>query len=132
MDVKRPNRRSNLPNETAQEDPLTQMIRQRALNARMAVSMGHMTQNSNIPSYMSDFEQQQVINAAKRVQMPASMGNPPPLVGYGSTGSSFGEWESNSSFSIKKRPLESDEPVKERQLDDFIKSHGPLSFNEEF
>lgn len=132
MDVKRANRSLGGDIKHPEEDPLSQLIRQKAINARMAVSMGHITQNSSIPSYMSDFEHQQVLNAAKRVQMPLHLNTPPPLVGNGSTGSSFDHWEANSTLTTKKRAFESEENSKERQLDDFIECHGPLSFNEEF
>lgn len=138
MEVKRSHRAATgagmFSNELG-EDPLRAQIRQRALNARMAVSMGHQTPTTNIPSYMSDFEVQQVRNAAKRVAMPAHMTAPPPLVGYGSTGSSFGEWEANTTVQGTKRPLEAPEPLKsarECDVDELLRRHGPLSFNEDF
>lgn len=130
------------------DDPNAQKLQTLGMRIRQSVSNGYqLPTGTNIPTYMNNYEQQQIQNSSRRVHMPAHLlsGGPPALDYNGSTASSLSCWEDEVNKTQNFHSLESfyNEPknlkrgiesveTKEMQMNDYINKYGPLSFNEEF
>lgn len=142
-------------------DPTAEKLQTLGMRIRQSISNGYKLPEqqlqSQIPSYMNNYEQQQVINNNRRVPLPCHLQNsqPPALDYNGSTASSLSCWEEeindvgnsnrfqnlNNYYTVGgseksvngglKRGFEQLEG-KDMQVSDFVERYGPLSFNEEF
>lgn len=140
-----------LETDSSSYNPNTEQLQTLGMRIRQSISNGYQLPNdNNVPTYMNNYEQQQMQNKIKRVNMPVhlAMTGPPALNYNGSTASSLSCWEEEinkpqshnfhsleSFYDTEPRNLKrgiSDVDTKEMQMNDFVDKYGPLSFNEDF